>query len=592
MYKQTEVKFIGFKAKNYKTVEAVEFTYDVLQNKIIRIIGEIGSSKTSILECIEIALTGVKGIGKKDTIRSGFLSEIQLTDGDVKLWLGVKAREKSRGKDAGETVIETFIYTKKEDGSVDNKPIVNGKLMTAKDYIKILNSDLSFNLKDLFSKNAVIHRNFLEKTYSSELKGLGVDEVVDRIKKAKDKQDGARSLCDAVGAFMGTFKEEGYDENSLADLVHIDIEKIRDEITTKKIEKDRLLNDSETAKELARMNAQKVKDDAIGAIKTKAARVVEDIREINDRKMKEFSGLDEKFKKFTINCKEIQDNTDRFSAAIFNEDWIDIKTRALMENMVHKEGAALINKLGKTPIKPIEPKIIPIVSGRIEMPDEYDKEYESLVSLRNKYLSDYAKIKAKDLEIKPLEPVNTKLIDIEIDKLNTKLIGAENNNDVHDRYIKWLDWIEAKGIYQKEIDTLRKIYAKVDTGVDGLKIIPKQEKGRTEIWLQYDGQYDPEFFDASQGMRYITDFSESQRGIIGVLLQAARLNKKHKALRLALIDSTPFHTKVGMSILSKVQNDMNIQLITTHTSDMYDKEDLSDGVVVMEGGEAFFKTNK
>lgn len=590
---QKQVILTGFRAKNYKTIEAVNFTYDLLQNKIINIVGEIGSSKTSILECVEIALTGLGGISKKDTVQDGFLAELQLTDGDTKLWLGVKTRKKTRGENEGEMVIETFIYTKDEHGAVKKNPIIDGESMSAKDYIKILNSDLSFNLKDLFSKNATTHRKFIEKIYSSELEGLGVDEVIARIKAAKIKQDQTRALCEAVGAFKTTFKAEGYSDGDLEDLGKIDIEAIRKEQMEKEIAKDRISTSSKAAEDLIKANAQTVRNKNLDVIKNKATKIVEKIRTLNEKKDADYTKSKEAYKTYTEGLQDVLRQSQDIYRVIEDSKLLSVEECDAIRLIVKDSKIIALEKLGKQIKEPIIPRLIPIRDGRADLTVEYDKEYKSHVTLLTNHGKDYRELKATPLRLKKVKPESTVEIEKEIEALKIKLKGAEENNTVYDRYNKWLDWIEAKGLYQKEIDTLRKIYAKVDTGVKGLSIVPKEEASRVDVWLMYNGDYDTKFFsNKDKELRYITEYSESQRGIIAVLLQAARLDKKNKALRLALIDSTPFYTKMGMNMLRKIQEEKNIHLITTHTSDSYDKEDLPNGTVAMEGGEAFFKIKK
>ena len=73
----------------------------------------------------------------------------------------------------------------------------------------------------------------------------------------------------------------------------------------------------------------------------------------------------------------------------------------------------------------------------------------------------------------------------------------------------------------------------------------------------------------------------------GVMLQAARLNLKPKALRLAIVDDVAF-TQKGLAVLSKLCTDLDVQLITCRTDDI-DRSQVKDGEVLMENGEAFFK---
>ena len=148
--------------------------------------------------------------------------------------------------------------------------------------------------------------------------------------------------------------------------------------------------------------------------------------------------------------------------------------------------------------------------------------------------------------------------------------------------------MESKAKYEALLDELRLLYAKIDTGVEGLKIVPNVSSTLTEIWLKYDGSFDGEFFGNTDGeMRYLFDYSASQRGVIGVILQASRLDEKPKALRLAILDDVPM-TQKGIDVLLKICESRNLQLITSKTDDRYDKHSLDDSEIVIDGGEVFF----
>ncbi|MFK5282763.1 hypothetical protein ACI3PL_24670, partial [Lacticaseibacillus paracasei] len=87
-----------------------------------------------------------------------------------------------------------------------------------------------------------------------------------------------RAICEANGAFKTTFEEEGFKTEFLETLTAVNIETIRQKITAKEIEKDRLLRDVVSNRELNETKAQNEKDEKLRAIATKAAAVVEKIR--------------------------------------------------------------------------------------------------------------------------------------------------------------------------------------------------------------------------------------------------------------------------------------------------------------------------
>jgi len=57
-------------------------------------------------------------------------------------------------------------------------------------------------------------------------------------------------------------------------------------------------------------------------------------------------------------------------------------------------------------------------------------------------------------------------------------------------------------------------------------------------------------------------------------------------LRLAIIDDVAFNSE-GLAVLSKICEDLNVQLITSRTVD-YDKKTMAENEIIIEGGEVFF----
>ena len=67
---QQQVKIIGFRANGYKAIEAVVLKPDLLQEKLVRIIGDIGNGKSSLMELMQIALSGSGAIAKKRCVKN------------------------------------------------------------------------------------------------------------------------------------------------------------------------------------------------------------------------------------------------------------------------------------------------------------------------------------------------------------------------------------------------------------------------------------------------------------------------------------------------------------------------------------------
>lgn len=586
---QKQVHIIGLRAEGYKAILSALLTPDLFTGKLVRVTGEIGNGKSSLMELLQIALSGTDAIAKKDALKSGFLSEVQILDGDHKLFMGARVREIERGENKGAPKFETFLYEKDNDGKPFT-PVIDGRKATASDYMNMLHTDITFNMPVLFSNNQKEHRELIEKLFKEELQKLGIEAVIERIEAAKKRQDNARAICDANGAFRSTFEEEGWNIDELALLGRIDIELVRQQITEKEIEKDRMLRVGEDAKELARTKLQSEKDAALRSIQEEVQKITEQIRELNEKKMAEYQKLKEVSDKWQLKYADI---ISEFSAMIdaANRFRIEDSAKDAILKIISGQKSKQILALGEEPAIPEQPRIVQIVSGIPQIESTFKDEYAPLVQSRLDLLKKYREKQAEEIILPEISIPDTSVIDEAILSLKLKRDSAEKNNQMVARYAYWQTWIEAKGIYEKEIDTLRKLYGKVNTGVDGLIISPEATgSGRIEIWIKYNGQYDAAFFGNSTGEhRFLFEYSNFQRSIIGLLLQASRLNLKSKALRMAFIDDISV-TKKSIEMIERVCDEFDLKLWTSYAKDDYDLDNIPDGEIIVEGGTVFFNS--
>lgn len=584
---QQQVHILGLRAQGYKSIQAVTLAPDIFAGKLVKVVGEIGNGKSSLLELLQIALSGSDAIAKKDALKTGFLSEVQILDGEHKLFMGVRVRDIERGESKGQPKFETFLFEKDADGK-PYTPVIDGRKATASDYMEMLHTDITFNMPVLFTNNQTEHRKLLEKLFENELKKLGVEEVVKRIEEAKKRQDNTRAICEANGAFKSTFEEEGWTTETLATLQKVDIESVRQAITDKEIEKDRLVRSSSEKVELEKTKLQGERDAELRGIQVKVTAVTEHIRELNEKKVAEYSRLkaisDLWQREFSVVNEMFQD---AFKAIELFP--IEDVAKTAVKNIVSGQKSKQILALGTEPEVPTEPVIVPIVGGIPIFGVKYDPEYTEFATLRNSLISGYKELQAKGLPTTTPEPVSTEDIDIKIIELKTRRDSADKNNQLVARFGYWNTWIEAKGLYEKEIDVLRKLYGKVNTGVAGLIIAPElTDTGRIQIWLKYNGAYDAEFFgNTVTENRYLFEYSAFQRSIIGLLLQASRLDMKSKALRMAFVDDISV-TKKSIEMIERVCGEFDLKLWTSYAKDDYDLEDIPDGEIVVEGGSVFF----
>jgi ABC-type dipeptide/oligopeptide/nickel transport system ATPase component len=562
---QKQVKFIGFRAENSGIIKAVELTPDILSRKMVVVRGESGAGKSSLMKLIQTAVSGTEAIASKNVLEKGYLTEAQLLDGEVKLFVGAKVTEYQRGESKGEPKFEIFLYSKDDKGNAYT-PIVDGVKCTAGEYVKMLTTDLTFNMASLFTSNQAEHRKLIEKLFKPELDKLGADAVVAKILEAKKHRDACRILCQSTGSYMERFESQGFTETQLAILKRPDLKAIEEKLFQKKLELDRIVNGSEDRKKLEEEKIRSARASELQTIKDAGVALREKIRLDDEAKKAQYDKLKEEYD-YLIGVRSKMDS----------DFAVLLELTSILGKEAKEKVSAIINKDWKdqqSQMSPVEPVLSP-------------SDPELAKQLQDK-LDEYTKLNLTPLVEVNLEKQDTSAIEEDIAKIQTEKSAAEAMADLYDRYQQWKNWIEAKGLYEKELDVLRKMYAGIDTGVKGMNIVPVEtESDRVEVWIKYDGSYDTEFFhNEDKESRFMFEYSSFQCSAIGVMLQSARLNLKPKALRLAIVDDVAFTSK-GLAVLAKMCEDFNVQLITSKTDD-YDKENIADGEIIIEGGEIFF----
>ena len=566
MNNQKRVEIIGFEAGNYNTIKVVRLTPDILSKKFIQVVGESGAGKSSLLELLKIPISGTDAIKKKAILEKGFFTQAQLLDGDLNVYIGAKVSEYQRGDKAGEPKFEFYLYSLDENGK-QYQPIIDGVAATASEYTKLLTTDLTFKMSDMFSENQSTHRKLVESLFSDELNAMKADELIASIESKKKERDNTRILCQSQGAYMERFKEEGFSEEKLKMIAPVDVAEIDKKVTELVLKKDRLERSSKDAHDLAVMGIDRERDKKIQELKDEGNRLVEELR--TDRAAKDLA--------YTAALKKFEEAQALYIAEKTKGQEIvglvqayfvrpsDSVVKAINDEMTHK--LKLIDT--KEPVREPDDKVL---LGKIK-------------TIRDK-------VENFPLPVYPqIEAVDTTDIDKEIAVLNDQKISAAKTNSLYKRYQLWLSWIEAKSVYEAELDKLRKLYASIDTGVDGLSIVPTEtDSGKIEIWMMYNGVYDPEFFHNERAeMRHLFAYSSFQRSVIGVILQSARLDLKKKALRLAIVDDVAF-TEKGIQILSDLCEKFNIQLIAGRTI-APSVDSLDSSQILVDGGEIFFNND-
>lgn len=586
---QRQFTIIGLKAGGYHSIEAVELTPDILSKKLVRVIGEHKQGKTSLINFVKIAIGGLDEVQKKEALEKGFYTEINLFGCGLNLYLGVRVTEFQKGENKGEPKIETFIYSKKEDGTTET-PILDGKKLTAAEFAKIADTGMTFNFDSVFSEHSTEHKKVIEKMYASELGKLGAAEVIAKVNDARNDRDLKRGKCDGNAAFMEQFESEGWKKTDLEMLVPSDLEKINYEIISVSGKKQSAIDNVEKDNTIRKQEAQAERDKALQVIKDDARKVIEEIRKVTDAKNAAHVKESDCYDKKILFKQNASDNFEAFERLIGIDPILTNIHKSEITSIIKNAYDAYFklpeNKIGTAPVLPLLIQIDEM--GIPEIPESYDADYEPLVKKRQDLLNKYSDLKQEPLKFEEVTIPDTSKFDEEIGTLTKRKSKAERENSLFKRFCMWTEWIEAKQKYEACMDELANLYAGVDTGVAGLKIYPMEGSRSMDLWLKYDGCEDVEFFDnAKKEPHFLFEYSAMQQAVLGVMIQASRLDKKDVCLRLCVINELPM-TGSGIEMMNRICEKYDVNLITSYPDDRYDKTNLGDGVIVVEGGECFF----
>lgn len=591
MKEQRQFTIIGIRAGGYHTLEAVELTPDILSKKLVRVVGQHRQGKTSLLNLVKIGLGGLGEVQKREALEKGFYTEVNLIGCGINLFLGVRVSEFSKGESKGEPKIETFIYSKKPDGSTE-APVLDGKKLTAAEFSKMVDTGMTFGFNDVFSNQPTEHKRVIEKMYSSELGKLGADAIIAKVNDARTKRDLARGVCDSQAAFMEQFENEGWSKADLELLSITDISAIDTEIISQSGKRQSAIDNVSKDNELAENKAKAERVAALQAIKDDARKVVDKVRAVTKSKEDAYRGLKSAYDSaLALIDSEVKLaaklEQDVFGSAFLPESEKKAIGKILVDCLDKFKAS---NKVGE---EPIEPNVIQVDEmGIPTIPETYDADYSKLVTERQKLLDKYAELRDSALVFESVTTPDVSAYDKKIAELQQQKASAEARNKVCNRFAKWQEWIEAKTLYEDCMDELANLYAKVDTGIEGLKIYPMEGSRSMDLWLKYDGVEDPAFFDNTKlRPTFLFEYSAMQRAVLGVMIQASRLEKKDIGVRVCVIDEIPM-TKLGIDMMERICEKYDVQLMTSYPDDRYDTVNPEDGVIIVEGGEVFFSGMK
>jgi hypothetical protein len=324
-------------------------------------------------------------------------------------------------------------------------------------------------------------------------------------------------------------------------------------------------------------NAEVTKKQSEVAAKGQA--VVEKIRKKTEELTAEYDEKKEAYDKQQGQEFEDRVNTDKLLDIYDEISYIDGDMVEKLKAEIEELHAAQYKTMLEIPLTPNCPKI---EDGKLQTENsvEYHPDFAPLFKERDEITKEYN-------EIKP-EEVNYDEIEKEIEELNEEIEKAKANNTLIDRYELNRQWVDADGALNAKRQELAKMYAKVNTGVPGLKMMPFFNDEKMEIKTVYSGEYDKDFFKPgeSEDNQLLLSYSSTQRPIIGVLLQVARLKLKSKMLPYIFIDDVPMDSR-SREIIARIAEENNLTILTSMTGD-FEKDKLTENEILIEGGEVFF----
>lgn len=565
---QKTVKIIGLRINEQMGIlQSCELKFDSKSN-LIAVKGEVGSGKSTLQKGLQLGTQGSDTL-KSDKLLYGKIDEeIQLLDGERNVFIGCKTTKKG--------ALDYVIYTKDEDGKIDREPVIDGVKCTPADYLKNLQTDLTWRMDELTSESTNVQKKILLDLYKPELAKIGV--VFD-----KKSEKYTESILGKIDLAINTRSEKDFERRKVGgfsnqlDVLGVDVSESdtypkRIDISKLEERKNKLQYDID--------NIDGVKEQRLSELKTEAKGVTLKLKEANSPLMDYNSKLEEQFTKikhqYSQNTHTLNGILNDFmtlrDGGCFNESDYQI-----MISMVHDnfKNIALTTPAAK--------EVLEFDENGSCVTDEWDGSKEigllliELMELRVKY---------GKLDDEPAGDTGT--YEEELKKVVNQIILDKKNNEKCDMLDAYLAWKKADNTVHELRDEYAKMLSSVNTGVNGLNINVDKEDEKLSIYLTYNGVYDKKYFNnPSLEHRKLSSYSGTQKPLICLLLQNYLLSKKEKAMRYLWIDNVPIDAKTK-KLLNKMGEDLGVVIIVNITGD-FSKETLENGEILIEGGEVFFK---
>lgn len=581
---QKQVKIIGLSInENFGSLKAVDLKFDDA-NRLTVIKGEVGSGKSTLQRAMKLTTQGSQTMQDKTLLGDNINIVAQLLDGETPVFVGCKSKEDGS--------LDYFIYTTDSEGKKIKDVVIDGKKLTPANYLKSLQTALTWSLNELTSENPTVQRDILLNLYQNELQERGVyfdknhskypDSIIDKIEKAKNARNYADMKRKECGGIADDLNKKGIDYKiawSVKDLtiVNEEIAALSAKIT------------------LATTNVASTRENALNVLKLAGTEANTKLRNKNDEIKKENGRIQ----------KLHDDYNSKVEAQKTLLKEIEQKLKLLFPMDAEFENG--VNFKVKTIIKGIESQM-PVIQMPVEdlLKELTFNERGSCISKKEDFLDDSIVKLIEDYQAaalnyttkfqEPIGVVDTTDLEKQLaDKKTDKKTFEQHNKDAS-AVNSFQAWKEK----DEEVKAIKKDYfhklTEINTGVEGLFISPEFDLDKdgnkiardNDIYLMYDGSYDPEYFHNPNGdLRKLAAYSDTQKPMICLLIQRYLLSKKAKMLPYLWIDQVPIDKKTK-ALLDRMSEELGLWLFVNWTGD-FEKANLTDGEILIENGEVFYK---
>lgn len=546
-----------------QTVEFIE------TNNLIEVRANVGAGKTTLKQATETAISsGNQQMLPFDTSKFKNIDvEVKLTYGDMPVYLRTYT---SKNGD-----VTSVAYVKDSEGKIARDPVIQGKKLTAAALRDALRTDLTFGIDDFLSENPRTHLEFMMKIYSHKLKEMGVifdtkspayvNSILWRLEQAKMDRQNKHIIRRGLNAFKEAFDAEGLKEENVPALIDIQ------ELETKKANAATELQARKDKWQKNWYEAQGKKKDElqkqIDEITSKASTLTAKLVSYNDN----IGNAKENFANKIAEANEAYFILERLGYPNFADvkKWVDEMTEPNLELVPFFDGKV---NLKECETIGFEPEISGYILQLRELREKLSPIWSQKESLSKEELPEYL-----DSET----PID----------YDSQILTAKVSNKIAERWSSFYDWQESDELVKSIWREYCEMYSKIDLGVPGLSIKIVGDEEKSEIRTMYNGIHNPEFFGNLQKEdRLLTQYSQTQRPIIAILMQIylleEKLKKNEDGLRLMWIEC-PIDKKTR-DLLLQIQEKYNLTIVVGVTGD-FTVEGLEPGQFLIENGELLQK---